>query len=157
MKRCDQGSSQLTGDASKPMNYAVTTDAARLLTEMAKHADADLPFLAIEFDPATYQVETPVGWSRMPSYDDIEAANVEGSNAYDALSYRHLLAIALKVTGVNYGNGLYGVNIATEDGRHVAVVPVTGAVAYKPLNDVERKALAVSMRPAVEGYGLDDL
>jgi hypothetical protein len=139
------------------MNYAVTTDAEPLLDEMAKHADAGLPFLAIEFDPATYQVETPVGLSRMPTYDDIEAANMEGSNAYDVASYRHLLAIAVGITGVNYGNGLYGVNIATEDGRHMAVVPVTEAVAYRPLNDVERKALAVSMRPPVEGDGLDNL
>ena len=139
------------------MNHAVTIDADPLLDEMAKHADAGLPFLAIEFDPATYQVETPVGLSRMPTYDDIEAANMEGSNAYDAASYRHLLAIAVGITGVNYGNGLYGVTIATEDGRHVAVVPVTEAVAYKPLNDVERKALTVCMRPAVEGDGLDDL
>jgi len=139
------------------MNYAVTIDADPLLDEMAKHADAGLPFLAIEFDPATYQVETPVGWSRMPSYDDIEAANVEGSNAYDALSYRYLLAIAVKITGVSYGNGLYGVNIATEDGRHVAVVPVTEVVAYRPLNDTERKALDASMRSPVESGEVEEL
>lgn len=82
---------------------------------------------------------------------------MEGSNAYDAASYRHLLAISVGITGVNYGNGLCGVNIATEDGRHVAVVPVTEAVAYRPLNEVERKALAVSMRPQVEGGGVDEL
>jgi hypothetical protein len=133
------------------MNYAETTDADPLLEKMAKHADAGLPFLAVEFDPATYQVETTVGRSRMPTYDDIEAANLEGSNAYDAASYRHLLAIAVGITGVNYGNGLYGVNIATEDGRHVAVVPVTEVVAYRPLNDTERKVLAASMRSPVEG------
>lgn len=139
------------------MDYAVTTDAAPLLDEMAKHADAGLPFLAIEFDPATYQVGTPVGLSTMPPYNDIEAANLEGSNAYDAASYRRLLSIAVGITGVNYGNGLYGVNIATEDGRHLAVVPVTETVAYRPLNEVERKALAVSMRPQVEGGGVDEL
>jgi hypothetical protein len=139
------------------MNYAETTDAAPLLEKMAKHADAGLPFLAIEFDPATYQVETPVGLSRMPTYDDIEATNLEGSNAYDAASYRHLLAIAVGITGVNYGNGRFGVNIATEDGRHVAVVPVTEDVAYRPLNEIERKVLAASMRPAVEGGGVEEL
>ena len=139
------------------MNYAKITNAAPLLEKMAKHADAGSPFLAIEFDPATYDVETPVGLSTMPTYDDIEAANLEGSNAYDPASYRHLLAIAVGITGVTYGNGLYGVNIATEDGRHVAVVPVTEAVAYRPLNDAERKALAVSMRPAVEGGGVEEL
>jgi hypothetical protein len=46
---------------TKSHNYAETTDAAPLLEQMAKHADAGLPFLAIEFDPATYEVETPVG------------------------------------------------------------------------------------------------
>ncbi len=74
--------------------------AGMLAQELAKHADAGLPFLAIEFDPATYQVETPVDLSRMPTYDDIEATNLEGSNAYDAASYRHLLAIAVGITGV---------------------------------------------------------
>jgi len=118
--------------------------------------DAGLPFLAIEFDPATHQVETPVGLSRMPTYDDVEAANLEGSNAYDAASYRHLLAIAVGITGVNHGNGRYGVNIATEDGRHVAVVPVTEDVAYRPLNEIERKALAASMRPAVQGAKVEE-
>ena len=141
---------------TKSSNYAETTDAAPLLEQMAKHADAGLPFLAIEFDPA-YRVETPVGLSTMPAYDDIEAANLEGSNAYDAASYRHLLAIAVGITGVNYANGLYGVNIATEDGRHVAVIPVTEAIAYKPLNEIERKALAASMRPPVEGGGVEEL
>jgi hypothetical protein len=139
------------------MSYGETTKAAPLLEKMAKHADAGLPFLAIEFDPATYQVETPVGLSRIPTYDDIEAANLEGSNAYDAASYRHLLVIAVGIAGINYGNGLYGVNIATEDGRHVAVVPVTEVVAYKPLNETERKALAASMRPPVEGGGVQEL
>ncbi len=48
-------------------------------------------------------------------------------------------------------------NIATEDGRHVAVVPVTEDVAYRPLNEIERKALAASMRPPVEGGGVEEL
>lgn len=68
---------------------------------MAKHADAGLPFVAIEFDPTTYQVETPVGLSRMPIYDDIEAANLEGSNAFDPASYRHLPVIAVAIAGIN--------------------------------------------------------
>ena len=93
----------------------------------------------------------------MPTYDDIEATNLEGSNAYDAASYRYLLAIAVGITGVDYDNGLYDVNIATEDGRHVAVVPVTEVVAYRPLNDIERKVLAESMRPPVEGGGVEEL
>ena len=143
---------------SNSYNYAETTDPAPLLEKMAKHADAGLPFLAIEFDPATYQVETPIGLSTLPTYHDIEWKNLEGSNAYDAASYRHLLAIAVGITGIDYGNGKYGVNIATEDGRHVAVVPVTEDVAYRPLNEIERKALAAPpIRPPVESGGLEEL
>jgi len=142
---------------SRSYSYAETTDATPLLEEMAKHADAGLPFLTIEFDPAIYRVETPAGVSSMPTYFDIEAANLEGSNAYDAASYRYLLEIAANITGVDYGNGRYGVNIATVDGRHVAVVPVAEAVAYKPLSEVERKALGVSMRPPVAGGEVEEL
>lgn len=142
---------------SKSHNYAETTNATPLLAEMDKHAAAGLPFLAIEFDPATYQLDAPIGLSRMPTYHDIEAANLEGSNAYDADSYRHLLLIAIAITGVNYGNGMYGVNIATEDGRHVAIVPVTEDIAYRPLSDAERKVLGASIRPPVEGGGIQEL
>jgi hypothetical protein len=59
--------------------------------------------------------------------------------------------------GLDFGNGIFGLNIRTSDGRNVAVIPVSKEVAYRPMNDVERKVLEMSLRPEFERGSVDDL
>ncbi len=41
----------------------------------------------------------------MPSLDAIEASNLEGTNALKPGAHRHLLSIAAKIVGLDFGNG----------------------------------------------------
>jgi hypothetical protein len=140
---------QLGEHMSRSFNYAVVADAAPLLGLMDRHANEGLPFLSLEYDD--YQEWTQEGTSTMPSLDAIEASNFEGTNALEPGAYRHLLSIATKIVGLDFGNGIYGVSIRTSDGRNVSVVPTTRSIAYRPFNDIERKTFEAAMRPLVEG------
>lgn len=137
-------------------NYAEITDARPILAEMDRHADAGLPFIAAEY-PDDYEEETQAGISKIPSYDGVERRNIEGSNAYDAASYRYLLSIAVITQGLHFGNGILGLNIRTSDGRNVVVIPVSKEMAYRPLNDIERKILEMQLRVEFERDSADDL
>jgi len=55
------------------------------------------------------------------------------------------------IIGVSYGTPGCGVNITTEDGRYVAVVPVPEYVAYRRLKDMERIAFEMAMRSEIKG------
>lgn len=133
---------------SRSNYYAVVTDAAPVLEMLNRHADEGLPFVSKEYDE-DYEEETQEGTSTMPSLDTIEAYNFDGINALEPTAYRHLLSIATKIVGLNFGGGTYGISIRTSDGRNVSVVPTTREAAYKPVNEIERKAFDAAMRGRV--------
>jgi hypothetical protein len=116
----------------------------RILAELNAHADQGLPFISLEYAD-DYEEETMGGISTIPSYEQIEYLNIGGINALGPEAWRHLLSIAVSVTGLTFGTGGPGVSIRTADGRNVSVVPVTREEAYKPLNEIERKIFETDM------------
>jgi len=132
---------------SRSNMYAEVVDRTPILAMMNEHADQGLPFISLEYDDG-YLEWTQEGESTMPSYEEIEGCNINGINALEPEAWRHLLSIATKVVGLTFGTGGPGVSIRTSDGRNVSVVPVTREEAYKPLNEIERKAFEAGMRKA---------
>jgi hypothetical protein len=115
-----------------------------VLAMMNEHADQGLPFLSLEYGD-DYQEWTQEGTSTMPSLDEIEGSNLEGTNTLEPEAYRHLLSIVTEIVGLDFGNA-YGVSIRTSDGRNMSVVPTTREVAYNPLNEIERNIFEAGMR-----------
>jgi len=132
---------------SRSNMYAEVVDLSPVLAMMNEHADQGLPFISLEYGD-DYLEWTREGESTMPSLDEIESWNLDGINALEPEAWRHLLSIATKIVGLTFGTGGPGVSIRTSDGRNVSVVPVTREEAYKPINEIERKAFESDMRKA---------
>jgi hypothetical protein len=128
---------------SRSNYYAEVTDAGPVLGLMNKHAEEGLPFVSLEYND-NYQEWTQGGTSTMPSLDATELWNLDGINALEPVAYLHLLSIATKIVGLNFG-GTYGISIRTSDGRNVSVVPTNREAAYKPMNEIERTAFETPM------------
>lgn len=132
---------------SRSNMYAEVVGLTPVLAMMNEHADQGLPFISLEYGD-DYQEETQEGTSTMPSLDEIESQNFDGINALEPKAWRHLLSIATKIVGLTFGTGGPGVSVRTSDGRNVSVIPTTREVAYRPLNDIERKAFELDMGKA---------
>jgi hypothetical protein len=134
---------------SKSCYYARKTDLLPVRAEMDRHADEGLPFLSLEYGD-DYQEETQDGISVMPSYDEIVAWNIEGTNALEPEAYRHLLSVTTDAAGLNFGSAGFGLTLRTLDGRNVSAIPVSRADAYRRMDEMERNAFEAAMRPPVE-------
>jgi hypothetical protein len=130
---------------SRSNMYAQAVDLTPVLAMMNEHADQGLPFVSLEYGD-DYLEWTQECESTMPSPDEIESWNLDGINALEPEAWRHLLSIATKIVGLDFGTGGPGVSIRTSDGRNVSVVPVTREKAYEPLNEIERKIFEANMR-----------
>jgi hypothetical protein len=140
---------------SKSCYYARKTDLLPVRAEMDRHADQGLPFISLEYGD-DYLEWTQEGESTMPSYDEIVAWNIEGTNALEPEAYRHLLSVTTDAAGLDFGSPGIGLTLRTLDGRNVSIIPVDRDKAYRRMDEHERKAFEAGMRPPVEG-DVDDL
>ena len=67
---------------SRSNMYAEVVDLTPVLAMMNEHADQGLPFIALQYTD-DYLEWTQEGESTMPSFDEIEASNLDGVNALE--------------------------------------------------------------------------
>jgi hypothetical protein len=142
---------------SRSNMYAVMAkDLDRVMEMMNEHADKGLPFVSLEYDEG-YEEETQEGISRIPSYDEILACNIDGTNALEPAAWRHLVSTAIQIVGLSWGTGGEGVTIHTRDRREIAVIPHSRHQAYRKMNDVERRAFEAGMTEPIVKPEPEDL